>query len=346
MSSPSGRSFFGSVKDKLSRKGSNRSIKSNASTHSSRDLDHPTNPFTGASALAPAPTPRGQAPPPSYQEATGGPTITVQPPGSGGGGGRTSSSSRISAASVTTPDDPFAFLSTFDTVFLIDDSGSMAGKSWAEVKSALRSITPTCTSHDADGIDVFFLNTLNSHHPQGGWTCITKPKQVEELFNQVKPGKGTPTGTRIRQILNPYLREYERAIARSGDPDNSGMKPMNMIVITDGVATDDPESTIISIAKKLDKLEAPPYQVGIQFFQVGNEYGAAEALQELDDNLGKEAGLRDMVDTVTWSGRDRTQRVLTADGILKVVLGAVVRRLDRKPAGGEEAGPSRYRLAP
>jgi len=36
-----------------------------------------------------------------------------------------------------------------------------------------------------------------------------------------------------------------------------------MIFITDGVPTDDPERVIISIAKRLGKADAPPYQVGI-----------------------------------------------------------------------------------
>ena len=49
-----------------------------------------------------------------------------------------------------------------------------------------------------------------------------------------------------------------------------------------------------------DEGNAPPYQVGIQFFQVGNKHGAAEDLQELDNSLaGKVDSLRDMVDTVT-----------------------------------------------
>ena len=107
------------------------------------------------------------------------------------------------------------------------------------------------------------------------------------------------------------------------------IKPLNIIVITDGVPTDDPESVIVSVAKKLDKLEAPPWQVGIQFFQVGEEKGAAEALEDLDDGL-KDAngGIRDIVDTVPWKGTQGTG--LNADGILKVVLGSVNKRLDRK----------------
>ena len=48
-------------------------------------------------------------------------------------------------------------------------------------------------------------------------------------------------------------------------------------------------------------------------------------MQELDDNLaGKASGLRDIVDTVTWSAHDSTERILAANGVLKVVLGAVL----------------------
>ncbi|KAK0652008.1 hypothetical protein B0T16DRAFT_405193 [Cercophora newfieldiana] len=226
----------------------------------------------------------------------------------------------------------------------------MAGRSWREVKDALRAITPICTDHDADGVDVYFLNAKNSAtaYSGGGWTNIRSADQVEALFNQVRPGGGTPTGTRINQIMKPYLRRYEEAIAARRDPEDTGIKPINMIVITDGVPTDDPEAIIAGMAGKLDRLEAPPYQVGIQFFQVGNERGAAEALQELDDALGEMAGgVRDIVDTVTWSNRDGRERVLTANGILKVVLGAVVRRLDRRRTSGESSRPSRGgRLAP
>jgi len=58
-------------------------------------------------------------------------------------------------------------------------------------------------------------------------------------------------------------------------------------------------------------------------------------------------GLRDIVDTVTWSGRDGRERALSANGVLKVVLGAVVRRLDRRRASGESARPrGNGRLAP
>lgn len=111
-------------------------------------------------------------------------------------------------------------------------------------------------------------------------------------------------------------------------------KPLNLIVLTDGVPSDDLESVLLATAKKLDKLDAPPYQIGVQFFQVGNEPGAKEALEELDDELSSmvAGGVRDIVDTCTWAGDASSSEggvSLTADGILKVCLGSVNRRLDR-----------------
>lgn len=196
----------------------------------------------------------------------------------------------------------------------------MAGRSWRETSDALKSITPICTAHDKDGIDIFFLNARDSDSYQN----ITDSAAVSRIFETVKPGGGTPTGTKLNAILKAYLEKCE---ANKANLD--AVKPLNIIVITDGVPSDDPESVIVSVARKLDKMDAAPWQVGIQFFQVGEERGAAEALEELDDGL-KEAngGIRDIVDTVPWKGSSSTG--LNADGILKVVLGSVNKRLDRK----------------
>ncbi|KAL6351738.1 hypothetical protein LRP88_14986 [Fusarium phalaenopsidis] len=130
----------------------------------------------------------------------------------------------------------------------------------------------------------------------------------------------------LDSILKPYVAHLAD---HPGNMDDT--KPLNIIVITDGCPTDDPEGIIVHYAKKLDQIGAPPHQVGIQFFQVGNHNGAANALRELDDDLTS-LGIRDMVDTATWRSTESDgENVLTADDILKVVLGAIVRRLDRRP---------------
>jgi uncharacterized protein YegL len=220
--------------------------------------------------------------------------------------------------SISTDEDPYAFLKSFDTVFLIDDSGSMAGRSWEETGKALETIAPICTQRDADGIDVYFLN-----HPDSSlYKNISTAGTVVEIFQTVRPSGATPTGQRLNKILKPYLKRYER------NPEHT--KPMNVIVITDGEPSDDVESPIIQTAKKLDKLDAPAWQIGVQFFQVGKEPGAREHLKQLDDGLKELAGdeeLRDIVDTVPFTGDNNAQ--LTAEGILKVVVGAIHRKYDR-----------------
>lgn len=61
-----------------------------------------------------------------------------------------------------------------------------------------------------------------------------------------------------------------------------------------------------------------------------NDPRAKEALRQLDDEL---EDVRDIVDTVTWEGGQVGK--LSGDQMLKLCLGAVVKRLDRKPARGE-----------
>ena len=193
----------------------------------------------------------------------------------------------------------------------------MAGRSWRETQAALSAITPICTTYDADGIDIHFLN----HPDNSEYHNIKRASDVNQIFESVRPWGGTPTGTRLNALLKPYLKDLQ-----TKGPD--AVKPLNIIVITDGVPSDDVESVILNAAKKLEQADAPAWQIGIQFFQVGNEKGAAEALQELDDGLVEMGCPRDIVDTVPWKGKQGAQ--LSADGILKVTLGAVNRRLDRK----------------
>lgn len=54
--------------------------------------------------------------------------------------------------------DPFEILASYDTVILVDDSGSMAGGRWREAKAALMEVAETASAYDRDGIDVHFMN--------------------------------------------------------------------------------------------------------------------------------------------------------------------------------------------
>jgi hypothetical protein len=67
----------------------------------------------------------------------------------------------------------------------------------------------------------------------------------------------------------------------------------------------------------------------VQFFQVGTDEAATEALKELDNALVEKWKVRDMVDTINWKAMNGG-RGLSGEEVLKVVMGAVDGKLDRK----------------
>ncbi|KAI1651229.1 uncharacterized protein F4817DRAFT_312059 [Daldinia loculata] len=263
---------------------------------------------------------RGESPPPPYS-----PTL-AEAPGS------------IPTPNGELPDDQYAFLREFNTIFLIDDSLSMkVERRWAETQAAVAAIVPICVERDEDGVDVYFLNHKTPDRGDAsrgaagtGYRSLRDAKLVTDLFTVVRPSQATPTGIRLDHILRAYLSHYESRVRSTGG-DVYSVRPINLIVITDGQPTDEPAETIAAAARRLDAIGAPPHQVGIQFFQVGRDAAATRALRDLDDDLCRRESIRDMVDTATFNAAGPADAPsLTADGILKVVLGAVKRKLDRK----------------
>jgi uncharacterized protein YegL len=354
-----GKSVFGSIKKKLHR----------TKSTSSRTSQQPAAQFQqfasrGEDAFAPQPaTPElaGQScscdalseeltdhfpakgNPPPYSESDISPKAKSQPQNA-----QANAPSSVAASSTTNvprlsaSQEKFAPLALFDTVFLIDDSGSMVGSSWREVKAVLQAIAPICTQYDEDGVDVYFLNEKSADpgsraegKARSGFRNIRTAEDIQGLFGSFVPMGLTPTPKRLRDILEPYIDHYKSRIQAGKAPDETGVMPLNLIVITDGAPQDpwEVKNVLVSIAKELDRLKAPLFQCGVQFFQVGNDRAAADHLRHLDDDLHGSVGVRDIVDTVTWDTPNHnfgTSRELTAEGVLKTVLGAVVRRLDQQ----------------
>lgn len=259
----------------------------------------------------------------------------------------------IEISAPASEDSQYAFLRDFDTVFLVDDSSSMQGSRWREAADAIAAIAPICTQYDKDGIDIYFLNhrrrpsnSRDSYNRQNTWRQptyepgvdgyqhIQTAEQVQAIFDSVRPSGSTLVGTRLSNILEPYLQRVEAMHAAKkargyADPDVD-VKPINIITITDGEFTDDAEGVIVKTARKLDgpTCDAIPWQVGIQFFQIGNDVRASNFLRQLDDDLrGPDMRMRDIVDTIPWK---QNGVPLNSEGILKTVLGAVNKRLDRQ----------------
>ncbi|KAI0508271.1 hypothetical protein F5B22DRAFT_650123 [Xylaria bambusicola] len=264
--------------------------------------------------------------------------------------------------------DKFRFLSEFDTVFLIDDSSSMTWNDkgnirlrsgeltrWEQTRNVIQQIVPICMRYDQDGVDIYFLNDPyhmhfdDPHEDEPGWSRdpdraegkasyayigVSDANNVKKVFDSREPMLNTPTGKRLGEIMDTYVTCYQARMAKGQNPP----KPLNIIVITDGEASDKAvlRENLIKQAERLDAVCAPYHQLGVQFFQVGKDEHAAHYLRELDDGLGKYRRgkeLRDIVDCVTHdqlSGESGGSSQLTADVILKVVLGAVNRHLDNQ----------------
>jgi hypothetical protein len=111
--------------------------------NSGSNTDNSNNPFSN---LAPATRRLANmsvnVPPPTYFPAT---SIAV-----------------ILGLMLITADSKYVFFTQFDTVFLIDDFGNIAGRSWREIKKAFSIITPIYIAYDADDINIYFLNYRNT----------------------------------------------------------------------------------------------------------------------------------------------------------------------------------------
>ncbi|KAI0191867.1 hypothetical protein F4808DRAFT_443513 [Astrocystis sublimbata] len=231
--------------------------------------------------------------------------------------------------------ETLGFLRCFDTMFLIDDSAAMAPY-WEDVRALLERITPIAAKYDPNGIDVFFLN----HRPKGllagiggvrksGYRNIggfgnqeseARDKHtVQGIFNRVTPAGKCNLGARVAKILAWYTGKLK------ADQEDAAL---NLIVITAGRFDDDIRAPLANVAKQLDRMDVPEHQVGVQLFQIGKPTPEIQRTFEyLDDELHKETGTRDIVDTTTWTGEPGS---LSSDDLLKVVLGAVVKKLDQR----------------
>ena len=91
------------------------------------------------------------------------------------------------------------------------------------------------------------------------------------MFKKYQPYGWTPTGERLRHILNPYVKTCE-------DLHEKGLelpRGMNVIVLTDGLPTDEEENnkvpTVLGvIGERLKRINAERDQLGVMFCQVGN----------------------------------------------------------------------------
>lgn len=226
---------------------------------------------------------------------------------------------------LSSSEDPLSILRRYDTILLIDDSASMSQQNrWAEAGLAVSGLAQALVQYDSgrsldqDGIDVYFMNSLEHLR-----NALSAP-EINRLFERVRPvGRSTPTDVRVEELLGVYLDRLEYSKINHLPP----LKPLNLIVITDGEA-DDPDTlayALAGFAERLDQSRFPLTQLGVQFIQIGNDPTATRFLRSLDDDLRSNTNSkRDIVDTTPYQGR------VTTDFLVKALLGGINKRIDHQ----------------
>ncbi|KAG8219045.1 hypothetical protein J3R82DRAFT_4801 [Butyriboletus roseoflavus] len=235
-------------------------------------------------------------------------------------------------------------LRQYDTVIIMDDSASMLqDHRWEQACEALSGLAQTAATYDRDGIDIHFLN-----HPKYGVNIKASDSLLSANYSGTCDHKGSrrlPTNsTSWSEIIS---RNSKKPLGRNRKeirlPSNRS-SPINFIVITDGAPSKLFVYSIVSLARRLDRGNYPLAQVReivqrltwrpirgckrseCQFVQIGDDEGATEFLKQLDDDVSSTYG--DIVDTTPFLGIK-----LTAEMLIKILLGGVNRRVDRR--GGQ-----------
>ncbi|KAG5969777.1 hypothetical protein E4U19_000139, partial [Claviceps sp. Clav32 group G5] len=211
------------------------------------------------------------------------------------------------------------YLKEYDVIFLIDDSGSMKGDRWREATQALNNLSNYIIENgwDSDGIDLRFLNSNTIFKFRDELVNGVEDKdKVAQAIGKVQPDGGTPTGRRVRELLDIHVGKLEQA---KGTEAYSQIKPLDLICITDGEPTDDAAHEVgkmlVEVANKLrTKPPHHPNSLGIQFVQIGGDEKAKEALTKLT-----QLDTGNIVDTVPYNGPGS----ITAERLERILLGAL-----------------------
>lgn len=226
-------------------------------------------------------------------------------------------------------DSELSALKGYDVVYLVDDSTSMSWKEqysgitpWPQARNALVSFSNLCAEWDPDGQDLYFINRQEQY-------LNASPSQIAEAFDTVQPYGSTNMGRKLQQIALTYFEDF--------DPVKT--KPLNVIAITDGEFTDDVESVVKWIVKKLDEKDALPNSFAVQFVQIGADPKAKRHLEYLDDKLDNLS--RDIIDTVPWLEHKVDGSGFDGRYLAKAVCGAINKRLDNSNVGRKNPGSVR-----
>ncbi|KAG6856839.1 hypothetical protein H0H87_012897 [Tephrocybe sp. NHM501043] len=170
------------------------------------------------------------------------------------------------------PETMIDYLRNYRVFFLIDDSGSMKGERWAETRDALMEIAEHALEQNVDEIDLRFFNN------QGIYRGIKGKSIIGSIFSTVEPSGYTPTGATLFTVLDEHLTRLDQAV---NTLEYSIIKPLDVIMLTDGVPTDKPKDVLVEAASRMKLNKHHPNAMGVQIVQIGNDPDAVPVLKQL-----------------------------------------------------------------
>lgn len=191
-------------------------------------------------------------------------------------------------------------------VLIFDRTGSMAdpvrfndpssGSRMAEAKESATAVVNKLMEYNPEGVDFYLFNTSFTKHRN------TTPSTVAELFKKTDPYGGTD--------FTPVLKDaIEDHFAQSA-------KPTTIVVVTDGEPSGNGRRTLAELIVGTTKRMESDGDLGITFFQIGDNKEATTFLKTLDDDLVRLGAKFDIVDTKTCDE-------IAAIGLTEALLAAV-----------------------
>jgi hypothetical protein len=200
-------------------------------------------------------------------------------------------------------------LRKFHTIFILDDSGSMSKpvadgeeefmSRWELLVESVRYFGDIAAQSDDDGVDIKFVvnGDKNAENIRSGQHVLDLLADIN-----IQPNKPSSLDSVLWDILGGYIQGYEQYKVIKDMKFSSFRfqvqlpKPLNLIVITDGVSHDYEkiEEVLSRAARSFEDLEMQEFQVGVQFVQVGNDKNGKKRLRLLDDKLPERYGVRDV----------------------------------------------------
>ncbi|KAF5376140.1 hypothetical protein D9615_007707 [Tricholomella constricta] len=201
------------------------------------------------------------------------------------------------------PETMIAYLKNYRVFFVIDDSGSMDGARWLETGDALLEIAEHALQQNVDEVDIRFFNNSTVYRGVKGAST------VQMIFNTVRPAGGTPTGATLKVVINEHIDRLDEAVNTAA---YATIKPLDIIVLTDGVPTDRPNDVLVTAVARMKAAKHHPNAVGVQIVQIGDDPEAVPALKNL---MSGDVG--SIVDTVPYNGQ------LTPQKLERILLGGL-----------------------